>query len=172
MIQAILFDLDGTLWNRNRAFQELLETPAIDPVTAPADGGTRGRSAEAYLGHERIQYIDNDEGIGGEDFLFTMKANPVLHYFSLGGTWFVDAEHARSVDSSELTFHFFAADVHLVLAGEGTVTATRYGDPDWSQEFEISGTPKLYTLYTGEAIEDYLHLEFTPGIEAYAFTFG
>ncbi len=163
---------EGAYAQTEALIQELLETPALDPVTAPFAGGTRGQSLEAYLGHERIQYIDNDTGVGGVDFLFTMKPSPALHYFSLGGTWFVDAEAARAVEDAELTLHFFAADVHLVLGGEGTLTVSRYGDPDSSQVIEISGTPKLYTLYAGDAINDYLHLEFTPGIEAYAFTFG
>jgi hypothetical protein len=62
--------------------------------------------------------------------------------------------------------------VHLVLAGEGTVTATIAGDPSSTKTVHVSGTPDLYTLYSGDAIDGVLHLEFSEGLQAYAFTFG
>jgi hypothetical protein len=62
--------------------------------------------------------------------------------------------------------------VYLVLGGSGTVRVTLEGDPSVVNEFDVSGTPLLYTLHSGDPTEDLMIIEFTPGVEAYAFTFG
>ena len=49
---------------------------------------------------------------------------------------------------------------------------TRAGDPGWVNTIDVTGAPMLYTLYSGDPVEDLLTIEFSPGIEAYAFTFG
>jgi hypothetical protein len=59
-----------------------------------------------------------------------------------------------------------------VLGGSGTVWLELGGDPSATRVLDISGEPDLYTLYQGEPVAGVLTLTFTPGIEAYAFTFG
>jgi len=66
----------------------------------------------------------------------------------------------------------YAADAHLVLGGSGTVTVTLAGDPSYKKVVEVDGESDLYDLYKGEPLADVMHLEFTDGVEAYAFTFG
>ena len=69
-----------------------------------------------------------------------------------------------------LTLHFHARDVYLVLGGRGTVSTAIDGKPAKNVKVDAY---RLYTLKLGRAIKDgLLKLRFTPGVQAYAFTFG
>jgi hypothetical protein len=60
--------------------------------------------------------------------------------------------------------------VYLVLGGKGRVDVLVNGKP--TRTIDV-GSYKLYTLRDAPALEDAtLELRFTPGVEAYAFTFG
>ena len=52
------------------------------------------------------------------------------------------------------------------------VTVTLAGDPEFRRVIEVSGTPDLEVLWSGDPRHDVLHLEVSKGVEAYAFTFG
>ena len=60
----------------------------------------------------------------------------------------------------------------LVLGGTGTVDASLAGDPGFHRTVTVGGAPTLYTLYDQGARDAVLRLSFSPGVEAYAFTFG
>jgi hypothetical protein len=60
--------------------------------------------------------------------------------------------------------------VHLVLGGQGTVAVTVDGTPQAT--LPVNGS-KLYTLARLPNLRSrLLELHFSPGVEAYAFTFG
>jgi len=60
--------------------------------------------------------------------------------------------------------------VHLVLTGRGLVTLKLNGKPQAT--VRVNGD-RLYTLVTQQSASDgLLELGFTPGLAAYAFTFG
>jgi hypothetical protein len=65
-----------------------------------------------------------------------------------------------------------AQDVYLVMGGTGTVTVSA-GNGTAPKTIQVSGVPRLYTLFhatsssTGTMV-----LTFTPGVQAYDFTFG
>ncbi|HAM01996.1 MAG TPA: hypothetical protein DCQ30_07175, partial [Acidimicrobiaceae bacterium] len=64
-----------------------------------------------------------------------------------------------------------AMDVYLVLGGTGTVTVALNGAP--SRTIAVSGVPGLYTLVSAPSVTaGTLELSFTPGVQAYDFTFG
>jgi mannose-6-phosphate isomerase-like protein (cupin superfamily) len=77
----------------------------------------------------------------------------------------VTPENATAVTNATLTAHVHARHVYLVLGGNGTV--------------QVNGRPirvthqRLYTLanYPRDG-EHVLRLRLTPGISAFAFTFG
>ncbi len=142
--------------------------------TVPGDDDpalTRGMSPETYLGADRIARLVNPSVAVDRAATYTLETPP-LHSFSLGGSWTVRAEYAEPGPDAALAFRFHAAQVHLVLAGEGTVTVAVDGVPDASREVTVAGTPTLYTLYDGEARTGTLRLTLSPGLDAYAFTFG
>ena len=60
--------------------------------------------------------------------------------------------------------------MYLVLGGTGTVKATVGSH---TQTIAVSGIPRLYTLVSSPTIESAtLVLNFSPGVDAYDFTFG
>jgi thiol-disulfide isomerase/thioredoxin len=163
---------EGAYAETELLIQELLDAPATPPFSADEGGHTLGRSPETYLGSERLIQFFNDSGEFDVPYAFTLATDPPRDTPTLGGTWTITPEHVLAGDDAVLAYRFFAADVFLVLGGEGTVRVTRAGDPDWENVIDVTGAPTLYTLYSGEPIEDLLTLEASPGIEAYAFTFG
>lgn len=139
-----------------------------------ADDGPRhtdGRTPETYLGSDRVARLHDDEVVPGREAEYALQ-DPALHSFSLGGTWRVEPEYAQAGQDAVLALRFRAAQVHLVLEGEGTVTVSVDGDADPARVVEVSGTPQLHTVYDGAARTAVLRLAFTPGVRAYAFTFG
>ena len=65
----------------------------------------------------------------------------------------------------------YARQVHLVVGGRGKVEVLLDGRR--RRTVEIAGEPRLYTLLELPKLsEGLLELRFTPGLAAYAFTFG
>ena len=57
------------------------------------------------------------------------------------------------------------------MSGQGTVAVSFDGRP--LPSVEVDGIPKLYTLFSGGSLQSgELTLAFSPGIQAYDFTFG
>jgi hypothetical protein len=57
------------------------------------------------------------------------------------------------------------------MGGTGTVTVSFDGHP--LTTVKVSGVPRLYTLFSGSALQaGQLDLDFSPGVQAYDFTFG
>ncbi len=152
--------------------QQLLDLPATPVVVADTGGHTADRSPETYLGSNRLQQYFNDGLTFGAPHEYTLATDPLRDVPTLGGTWTITPEYAQSGEGATLAYRFRAADVYLVLGGKGTVHVTRASDPTWVNEFDVSGTPMLYTLYSGTPVEDLMTITFAPGVEAYSFTFG
>ena len=58
-----------------------------------------------------------------------------------------------------------------MLSGTGTLDVSI--DGEHTQTIDVSGVPRLYTLYqAGTVTSETLLLRASPGIEAYDFTFG
>jgi thiol-disulfide isomerase/thioredoxin len=137
-----------------------------------AERGTSGRTQETYLGYRRLEWAENSSITPGEGVDYGELWVPELNNFVYGGTWDIEEEYAKAGADASLALHFYAADVFLVLAGVGTVTVTLNGDPETRHVVEVSGTPDLRTLYSGEPIDAVMLLEFSEGVSGYAFTFG
>ena len=153
--------------------QQLLDA---DPQAAvEADGGphTPGRTPETYLGYGRVAHAANlDDIMTNTAVDYEYDQGLARDQFAYVGEWTVNEEHALSGEDAQLRLYFYAADVHLVMAGEGEVTVRLLNDPDYERTVQVDGTSDLYDLFEGEPTQDIMLLEFTPGIEAYAFTFG
>jgi thiol-disulfide isomerase/thioredoxin len=133
---------------------------------------TPGRSPETYLGAARLGAIVNDPVITGRPNPFAAPAGLPRDAFALDGTWTIDDEYARAGEDARLAYRFYAAQVHLVLGGEGTVEVGLDGDAGYSRTVQVTGSPTLYTLYDEAARDDVLRLTLSAGVQAYAFTFG
>jgi cytochrome c biogenesis protein CcdA/thiol-disulfide isomerase/thioredoxin len=163
---------EGAYAETEALIRELLGVDATGPASVDEYTLTDGRTPELYLGAGRLAAIENRPVVEGEPAQYRLNAFPIRDTFSLGGTWDIQDEYAEAGDDAWLSIHFRAAQVHLVLAGEGTVTVTLEGDPEYRREVAVTGTPALYTLYDDADREDVLLLELSDGLQAYAFTFG
>jgi cytochrome c biogenesis protein CcdA/thiol-disulfide isomerase/thioredoxin len=163
---------EGDYAATEKLIQQLLDAPATPMVAASEANLTLGRSPETYVGWARLNALTNTDTRYELPYAYTLTAQPPINSFSLGGKWTLGSEFATTGSDAVLRYHFFAADVFLVLGGEGTVTVTRAGDPAWTKVIHVTGAPTLYTLYSGAPVDDQLTLTFSPDISAYAFTFG
>lgn len=157
--------------------QNLIEMPDQTPKTS--------LSPETYLGSGRMQFFYPNGSLGNGKKVFELSKNIPQNYFSLGGEWAIESENAVSGQNAVLEYNFFAQKVFLVLrpptSGVGTVKVFIGGksvDVFSSGEDVEDGTvtineDRLYNLIQLKNPESHLlRLEFTPGIEVFAFTFG
>jgi thiol-disulfide isomerase/thioredoxin len=163
---------EGNYGETEMLIQQLLKTPP-EPTVAPTGMGTltANRSPESYVGYGRAQGNYNDV-VKDTATNYTLTTDPPGNHFSIGGTWTVGSEYATAGKDAEMNVSFYAADAHLVIAGTGTVTTEVLGDPSTRKTITVSGEPDLYTLWTGEPGSVLLHMTFSEGLQAYAFTFG
>jgi thiol-disulfide isomerase/thioredoxin len=126
---------------------------------------------ESYLGHERLdRYVGPpivpDRAAG---YSFPRAPIPSSH-LAYAGRWRVERERIVAGTGARLRLAFRARDVHLVLGGRGAVEVRVDGRPLGTVRVREH---RLYTLVRGSRVRDaLLELDFAPGIEAYAFTFG
>jgi cytochrome c biogenesis protein CcdA/thiol-disulfide isomerase/thioredoxin len=126
---------------------------------------------ESYLGFERLdRYVGTPvKRNRTADYAFAKRLGP--DRLSYDGTWRVDAQRIVAGKDARLRLRFSANDVYLVLGGKGDVGVQVAGRP--TRTVRVDGY-RLYTLRESakRADDALLELRFTPGIQAYAFTFG
>jgi cytochrome c biogenesis protein CcdA/thiol-disulfide isomerase/thioredoxin len=126
---------------------------------------------ESYLGYQRLARFAQ-KTITPDRFATYRLPPGDLHPNELayGGRWRVEGERIVAGPGAQLRLRFQARTVHLVLGGQGTVAVTVDGTPQAS--VPVNGS-KLYTLARLPNLRSrLLELHFSPGVEAYAFTFG
>ena len=164
---------EGQYSDTENAIRDLLaeRDASLPPAVHMADHTpTYQVTPESYLGYERL-----DRYAGSpirQDVPARYKLPFVLDQGQLayGGTWTVGGERIVAGKDAELELHFFARRVHLVLGGRGFVDVRLDGRA--LKRIRID-EDRLYTLLDqGSDRDGRLDLRFTPGISAYAFTFG
>lgn len=184
-----LIDADGTV--RHIAFgegnyaatekmiRELLDD--ADPgVQLPAatevaddtpDAGSTTR--ETFLGSSKdVNFAGPDAYRAGEGS-FAYPDDQAADTFALDGDWTVQTQFATPTgpDAGGIRLDYHAAEVRMVLAGEGKVRVTR--DDGTTDEIAVTGTPRSYALVEGDDIAaGVLEVQVDPGVEVYSFTFG
>jgi cytochrome c biogenesis protein CcdA/thiol-disulfide isomerase/thioredoxin len=181
-----LIDRTGTVRQVRYGEGAYAETEAMirqllaDPGTAPAPSATTpgdpqpnlARTPETYLGHGRAGRSYTHSIARDEASVYT--AEPLFgrggyDRVTLQGTWTVGEERIEAGPGARLVLDFAAADVFLVLGGEGTVTVV---EGDSRREVAVSGAPTLYELRSGPAQRSRIGVSLDEGMTAYAFTFG
>lgn len=145
------------------------------------------QSPETYLGSSKMQYYYPSGSISNGQQSFTLSDNLPKNYFSFGGEWNIMDEYATSGKNATLSYNFYSNRVHLVLRPggnnngkirisiDGKVVDSSNAGEDVKEGTVNVNADRLYTLIDlhGKAENHILKLEFqTPGIEAFAFTFG
>ncbi|HWD95691.1 MAG TPA: cytochrome c biogenesis protein CcdA [Acidimicrobiales bacterium] len=134
---------------------------------------TQNTSPESYVGYQRIQYEDN-VGLPTPNVAtkYVLPSSLGLDYFAFAGIWNVHAKEATAGSDAAIELSYQDQDVYLVMGGTGTVEVSA-GNGTPPSEIHIDGIPKLYTLLHSKTTETgTMLLHFSPGVEAYDFTFG
>ncbi|HXV34064.1 MAG TPA: cytochrome c biogenesis protein DipZ [Gaiellaceae bacterium] len=132
------------------------------------------QTPESYLGYERIDRFVGSRIEPDREAEYTIPQFVPQHGLAYGGRWTVEAERIVAGEDARLRLNFTGSNVFLVLGtagGEKKVEVTLDGEPVGTVTVTQDD---LYTLarIPGEKRDHVLDLSFSPGTEAYAFTFG
>jgi cytochrome c biogenesis protein CcdA/thiol-disulfide isomerase/thioredoxin len=132
------------------------------------------QTPESYLGYERIDRFVGSRIEPNREAEYTIPQFVPLHGLAYGGRWTVEDERIVAGRDARLRLRFKGSNVFLVLGTEGgretvevVLDGVRIGAATVTQD-------DIYTLarIPGEKRDHVLDLSFSPGTEAYAFTFG
>jgi cytochrome c biogenesis protein CcdA/thiol-disulfide isomerase/thioredoxin len=133
---------------------------------------TETTTPETYLGPDRLDrsHYAGSRLVTGRPAQFTLAATVPRDSISFGGDWTLSGQTALAGPGARLELNFHAGDVYIVLGGRGRVTTLLDGKPLGS----ISVTSdRLYTVFSSTLAQNgLLELRFTPGVQAFSFTFG
>jgi cytochrome c biogenesis protein CcdA/thiol-disulfide isomerase/thioredoxin len=125
---------------------------------------------ESYLGYERIDRYVGSKLQPGKLARYEPSKMLGLSQLTYGGEWRVEKQRIVAGPGALLRLRFYAQDAYLVLAGKGRVQVLVDGKPRPAVPVTED---KLYTVAAQTKQRDtLLELRFSPGVEAYAFTFG
>jgi hypothetical protein len=149
-------------------------------LPAPVSGSitdqtpTEPLTPETYLGADRLSSLVGSPVVEGREATYEIPKVVPQSSVAYGGRWTVGRERIVAGEGARLRLAYHARHVYLVLGK---------GDADGSVRVAVDGKPvktvtftddRLYTLAAlpGPATDHTLDLSFSPGVEAYAFTFG
>jgi cytochrome c biogenesis protein CcdA/thiol-disulfide isomerase/thioredoxin len=151
----------------------LAEKTLPRPVSASIRDQTPSErlTPETYLGRDRIDRFVGSRLVEGREAAYTIPPAVPTNGLAYGGRWTVQKDRIVAGDRARLRLVFHARKVFLVLGGGGSVRVTVDGRPGRTVRVTED---RLYTLaeLRGKAADHTLDLVFSPGTEAYAFTFG
>ncbi len=129
-----------------------------------------GLTPESYLGYERLDRYGGEPVVKDKPHAYTFPRGLDANELAFSGIWKVEGERAVAGLSGGLRLQYRARDVYLVLTGRGKVDVLVDGKPERTVRVTDD---RLYTLVQRPQLADHLlELRFTPGVAAYAFTFG
>jgi cytochrome c biogenesis protein CcdA/thiol-disulfide isomerase/thioredoxin len=168
---------EGEYEESEQVIRTLLAEPGLpQPVAGaiPDETPTEPQTPETYLGHGRIDRYVGSELVPDREASYTIPPAIPVSTFAYGGRWRVEEERIVAGRDARLRLAFHAHDVFLVLgasAGPERVEVRLDGRP--TRTIRVN-EDRLYTLarIPGPGADHTLELRFSPGTEAYAFTFG
>jgi cytochrome c biogenesis protein CcdA/thiol-disulfide isomerase/thioredoxin len=163
---------EGDYGGTERTIRALLGEPAGAQLASVKDETPQHLTTpESYLGWERLQRYAGSPVIPDRQQYYRFPAALPPNSLAYAGLWRVEGQRIVAGRGARLRLRFFAQNVYLVLGGRGRLEIRVNGRQ--VRTIRIGGISRLYTLlrYKAER-EGLLELRFTPGISAYAFTFG
>jgi cytochrome c biogenesis protein CcdA/thiol-disulfide isomerase/thioredoxin len=145
---------------------------SLPPRTDVADNTPVNQTTpESYVGYEQAQYDVGTAIVHNKPTTYQAPTTVPINSFAFNGTWTDHSQEATAGANATIDEHFVANDVYLVMGGTGTVDVSFNGRH--LSTIAVSGVPRLYTLFSANAAHTgNLRLSFSPGVEAYDFTFG
>jgi len=143
--------------------------PVANELADPTPTGLM--TPESYLGYERLARFAQKSVTPNRFATYDLPASDLQQdELAYGGRWKVQAQRIIAGPAAQLRLRFQARSVHLVLGGRGSVAVIVDGKP--VGVVPVRGS-RLYTLARLPDLRSrLLELHFSPGVEAYAFTFG
>jgi cytochrome c biogenesis protein CcdA/thiol-disulfide isomerase/thioredoxin len=150
--------------------RRLLGASGVRAATKADTTPTGLMTPETYLGYSRLANYVGTTISPDVDASYKLPSDLPQNTLAYGGRWRVGGERIVALENASLRLHFHAKDVYIVLGGRGTVNALVDGKPTGTLHVDAE---RLYTVRASDKTADAtLELRFTPGIEAYSFTFG
>jgi cytochrome c biogenesis protein CcdA/thiol-disulfide isomerase/thioredoxin len=158
--------------------RDLLKADGVTHLPPRTDVANRtptneDQTQETYLGYSELnpQYFVGTPIANNKSVHYHAPSTVPLDSAAFNGDWTDHSQEATAGRAASLDLQFDASDVYLVMGGTGTVAVSFDGRP--LSTVHVDGIPKLYTLFSGSAIQSgQLSLSFSPGVQAYDFTFG
>ena len=144
------------------------------------DNGTRARhiadatpsgllTPESYLGYARLSNYEGRNPVPNKFADYAFPDSLLANTLAYDGSWRVGAQAITAGKNARLRLQFEASNVYLVAGGHGTIRALVNGKPVSTVRVDAQ---RLYTVRTGKPTAALLELRFSPGVQAYSFTFG
>jgi cytochrome c biogenesis protein CcdA/thiol-disulfide isomerase/thioredoxin len=125
---------------------------------------------ETYLGYARLNTYVGSKLVPDAPAPYTFAKSVPENEVSYAGHWRIGAQEIVAGPQARLRLSFSAKNVYIVLGGHGTVHALIDGKPSSTIKVDAQ---RLYTVRASKKqINALLELRFSPGIQAYSFTFG
>jgi cytochrome c biogenesis protein CcdA/thiol-disulfide isomerase/thioredoxin len=132
---------------------------------------TEQLTPESYLGYKYPQDLVGQTEEQDQMTNYQAPASLSVNEHAYQGQWSIGAESSTAGQNAKLSLNFEAKNVYLVMGGSGTIKVSVNGVP--SRTVTVSGEPRLYQLFgSGTEQQAVLSLSFSPGLQAYDFTFG
>ena len=182
---------EGEYDKSEEAIRELLKETGkkvSGGLTSMPDQTPKGQmSPETYVGTKRMEFYFPNGSINNNSYKNLKPAQDIdLNSFDFGGDWNVSDEYSTTSSNAVLEYNFYANKVFLVMrpsaGGSGQVKVFIDGkavDNSNAGEDVQNGVvaidkDRLYNLVNlrGNQGQHLLRLEFSPGIQVFAFTFG
>jgi cytochrome c biogenesis protein CcdA/thiol-disulfide isomerase/thioredoxin len=160
-------EYDVTERNIRLLLGEHTGAPAAARLRDPTPTGPL--TPESYLGFERLARYAGSKLYPGKMARYELPQALGQNDLAYGGSWRVESQRIVAGPAARLRLHFYARNVFLVLGGKGRVQVLVEGKP--LRTVAVTAD-KLYPLVEGKLRDVTLELRFTPGVKAYAFTFG
>jgi cytochrome c biogenesis protein CcdA/thiol-disulfide isomerase/thioredoxin len=161
---------EGSYGETEEAIRSLLGTARVG-MTRVADTTPHDLTTpESYLGYRRLARYAGSQIVRDRPAAYRLPKALPQNELAYGGTWNVGAERIVAGPAASLQLHFHAEKIYLVLGGRGRVQVSIEGKEKPAVKVD---SYRLYTLRDSTSLADaLLELKFTPGVQAYAFTFG
>src|SRR5439155_5015918 len=154
-----------------QSIRSLLAEKGLPRATGLADHTpTELQTPETYLGIARLERYVGSPLRQGRWARYSFARVVPRDDVSYAGRWKLGDQRIVAGAGARIRLHFHARHVYIVLSGKGNVTVAVDGVVQ--RPITVDG-PRRYTVFNAAKTTDaLLELGFTPGLDAYSFTFG
>ncbi|HZQ81636.1 MAG TPA: cytochrome c biogenesis protein DipZ [Gaiellaceae bacterium] len=161
---------EGEYGETEQLIRRLLGVNGAKAKTEPNLTPTGLMTPETYLGYARLENYAGTQPVPDAFATYTFASTIPPSTVSYAGQWKVAAQPITAGKNARLRLNFEGQDVYIVMGGHGTVTALLNGKPLKTIRVD---SERLYTVFSSKRTRTGLiELRFTPGVQAYSFTFG